>query len=108
MAKILHFRRLLKWSIAITVGTKIKDTLSAAFAMGAFVAAASLTILIICESVVSSPIRVALHVKKMLESYSKGKTTDALKGLMKLAPKTATILVDNVETEVSISILGAP
>lgn len=43
-----------------------------------------------------------ITVGKMLESYSKGKTTDALKGLMKLAPKTATILVDNVETEVSI------
>lgn len=43
-----------------------------------------------------------ITVGKMLESYSKGKTTDALKGLMKLAPKIATILVDNVETEVSI------
>lgn len=34
---------------------------------------------------------------KMLESYSKGKTTNAIKGLMNLAPKKATILVDNVE-----------
>ena len=39
---------------------------------------------------------------KMLEARSKGKTTDALKGLMKLAPKTATILNDDVEETVSI------
>ena len=39
---------------------------------------------------------------KMLEARSKGKTTDALKGLMKLAPKTATILNDGVEETVSI------
>ena len=39
---------------------------------------------------------------KMLESYSKGKTTNAIKGLMNLAPKKATILVDNVEKIVPI------
>lgn len=39
---------------------------------------------------------------KMLESYSKGKTTNAIKGLMNLAPKNATILVDNVEKVVPI------
>lgn len=39
---------------------------------------------------------------KMLEAYSKGKTTDALKSLMKLAPKTANILIDGVETKVDI------
>lgn len=39
---------------------------------------------------------------KMLESYSKGKTTNAIKGLMNLAPKKATILVDNVENVVPI------
>ena len=38
----------------------------------------------------------------MLEARSKGKTTDALKSLMKLAPKTATVLRDGEETEVSI------
>ena len=37
---------------------------------------------------------------KMLEARSKGKTTDALKGLMKLAPKTATLLRDGEETTV--------
>ena len=39
---------------------------------------------------------------KMLESFSKGKTTSALKGLMKLAPKSATVIRDGVETEVEI------
>lgn len=43
-----------------------------------------------------------ITVGKMLEARSKGKTTDALKSLMKLAPKTATILRDGQETEVSI------
>jgi len=39
---------------------------------------------------------------KMLESYSKGKTTNAIKGLMNLAPKKATILVDYAEKVVPI------
>ena len=43
-----------------------------------------------------------ITVGKMLEARSKGKTTDALKSLMKLAPKTATVLRDGIETEVSI------
>ncbi len=43
-----------------------------------------------------------ITVGKMLEARSKGKTTDALKGLMKLAPKTATVLRDGVEAEVAI------
>ena len=43
-----------------------------------------------------------ITVGKMLEARSKGKTTDALKGLMKLAPKTATVLRGGVETEVPI------
>ena len=43
-----------------------------------------------------------ITVGKMLEAKSKGRTTDALKGLMKLAPKTALLLRDGVETEVGI------
>lgn len=43
-----------------------------------------------------------ITVGKMLEAKSKGRTTDALKSLMKLAPKTAVILRDGKETEVSI------
>ena len=43
-----------------------------------------------------------ITVGKMLEAHSKGKTTDALKGLMKLAPKTAVVVRDNIEQEVPI------
>ena len=43
-----------------------------------------------------------ITVGKMLEARSKGKTTDALKSLMKLSPKSATILRDGKETEVAI------
>ena len=43
-----------------------------------------------------------ITVGKMLEAYSKGRTTDALKGLMRLAPKEATLLRDGVQTRVSI------
>ncbi|MCH5266400.1 MAG: heavy metal translocating P-type ATPase [Lachnospiraceae bacterium] len=44
-----------------------------------------------------------ITVGKMLEARSKGKTTDALKGLMKLAPKTAVIVEEGQEKEVSIA-----
>ena len=43
-----------------------------------------------------------ITVGKMLEARSKGKTTDALKSLMKLAPKTATLLRDGAEVTVGI------
>ena len=43
-----------------------------------------------------------ITVGKMLEARSKGKTTDALKSLMKLAPKTATVIRDGKEAEVGI------
>ena len=43
-----------------------------------------------------------ITVGKMLEARSKGKTTDALKGLMKLAPKTAVLLVSGIEKTVEI------
>lgn len=38
-----------------------------------------------------------ITVGKMLEAHSKGKTTDALKGLMSLTPKTANVIVDGIE-----------
>ena len=44
-----------------------------------------------------------ITVGKMLEARSKGKTTDALKSLMKLAPKTAVVIRNGVETEVAIN-----
>ena len=43
-----------------------------------------------------------ITVGKMLEARSKGKTTDALKSLMKLAPKTAVVIRDGQEQEISI------
>ena len=43
-----------------------------------------------------------ITIGKMLEARSKGRTTDALKGLMKLAPKTAVLVRDGAEVEVPI------
>ena len=48
-------------------------------------------------------ILVLITVGKTLESYSKGRTTDAIKSLMRLKPKTATIIEGNIEKEVSIN-----
>ena len=53
-----------KSEMPITTGTKTPDTRSAIFAIGAFVAAASLTVFMICDSVVSSPTRVASQRRK--------------------------------------------
>ena len=47
-----------------------------------------------------------ITVGKMLESYSKGKTTSALKSLMKLAPKTANVIRDGQEITVGIDEVG--
>lgn len=46
-----------------------------------------------------------ITVGKMLEARSKGKTTDALKSLMKLAPKTAIVLRDGKEEEIAIELV---
>ena len=43
-----------------------------------------------------------ITVGKTLEAYSKGRTTDALRGLMKLAPQTARVLRDGVEVEIPV------
>lgn len=43
-----------------------------------------------------------ITVGKMLETHSKGKTTNALKALLNLAPKKATLLIDGKETEVTV------
>ncbi len=43
-----------------------------------------------------------ITVGKMLEAYSKGKTTNALKSLIRLKPKTATIILNNQETQISV------
>ena len=51
----------------------------------------------------SAMILTLITVGKMLEARSKGKTTDALKSLMKLAPKTATLVRDGAEVTVAIA-----
>lgn len=50
----------------------------------------------------SAMILTLITVGKMLEARSKGKTTDALKGLMNMAPKTANIIVDGKEQNVPV------
>ena len=50
----------------------------------------------------ASTILTLITVGKLLEAISKGRTTDALKGLMKLAPKTATVIRNGSEKVVSI------
>ncbi len=46
-----------------------------------------------------------ITVGKMLETRSKGKTTNALKSLMKLAPKTAVVIRDGIEEEIAINLV---
>ena len=46
-----------------------------------------------------------ITVGKMLEARSKGRTTDALKGLMKISPKTAVLVRDGIEIEVPIEMV---
>lgn len=48
-----------------------------------------------------------ITIGKMLEAMSKGRTTDALKSLMKLAPKTAVVIRDGAETEVPVDSVAA-
>lgn len=54
----------------------------------------------------SAMILVLITLGKTLESYSKGKTTSAIKGLMALAPQTVHVLVDGTEKEVPLSDLA--
>ena len=48
-----------------------------------------------------------ITIGKMLEAMSKGRTTDALKSLMKLAPKTAVVIRDGAETQVPVDSVAA-
>ena len=49
-----------------------------------------------------------ITVGKTLEAMSKGRTTDALKSLMKLAPKTARLVVNGIDKEVPIEEVELP
>lgn len=109
---ISGFKALLKKSpnmdtlVALGSGTAFAYSTYALFAMtsaqlnGDMNAVASYMHELYFES--SAMILTLITVGKMLEARSKGKTTDALKSLMNLAPKTATILVDEVEKEVAV------
>ena len=55
------------------------------------------------ENIPAAMILTLITVGKMLESHAKGRTTDALKSLMRLAPKTATVVRDGQEVTVSIA-----
>lgn len=67
---------------------------------GEFAAAAALTHEFYFES--AAMILTLITVGKTLESYAKGKTTNALKALLELAPKTACVIREGVETVVSV------
>lgn len=109
---ISGFKALLKKSpnmdtlVALGSGTAFAYSTYALFAMtsaqlnGDMNAVASYMHELYFES--SAMILTLITVGKMLEARSKGKTTDALKSLMNLAPKTATILVNEVEKEVAV------
>ncbi len=81
--------------------TFILFKLSAAVASGDNVLAAELAHSFYFES--AAMILTLITVGKMLEAYSKGKTTDALKALIKLQPKTANLIVDQQEITVDIT-----
>ncbi|MBR5538676.1 MAG: copper-translocating P-type ATPase [Clostridia bacterium] len=91
------------------------DTLVALGSSAAFIYSAAATFLMIGKPATEAAhllrdlyfesaamILALITVGKMLEARAKGKTTDALKGLMKLAPKTATVIRDGKETVVHV------
>lgn len=92
--------------VAMGAGASFVYSVYALFAMtGAVVESDSGAVMIYMDSFYfesAAMILTLITVGKMLEAYSKGRTTDALRGLMELAPKRATLLVDGVEKEVPI------
>lgn len=99
------------------------DTL-VALGSGVSFAYSTAVLFLMTESVAGDPARLAeqmhslyfesaamivalITLGKLLESLSKGHTTDALKGLMRLSPKTATVIRDGRETEIPVSGLVA-
>jgi Cu2+-exporting ATPase len=75
---------------AMTVASKSGDAAAVSGYMGEFYFESAAMILTL------------ITVGKLLEAISKGRTTDALKSLMRLAPKTAIVLKDGIETEIPI------
>lgn len=83
------------WSFIILLG------MSKAVAMGNFDVALKELHNLYFEA--SAMIVTLITIGKMLEAMSKGRTTDALKGLMKLSPQNATIIVEGEEKEIHIN-----
>lgn len=85
---------------AFIYSTYVLFTMTGAYQRGDITAAAGYMHDLYFES--AAMILALITVGKMLEARSKGKTTDALRGLMQLAPKTATVLRDGKEVTVSV------
>ncbi|MDD6038054.1 MAG: heavy metal translocating P-type ATPase [bacterium] len=103
---LLHRAPNMDTLVALGAGTSFGYSVYALFAMSAAVLRMDHTAMMqymdefYFES--AAMILTLITVGKMLEARSKGRTTDALKGLMKLAPKTAVILNDGQESQVPI------
>ena len=91
--------------VALGSGAAFVYSTAVMFRMGSYVGAANREMAVHClhdmyfES--AAMILTLITVGKMLEAYSKGKTTNAIKSLMDLAPKTAHVLRDGIEVTVS-------
>ncbi len=95
-------------------GSPNMDTLVALGSFASFIYSIGVTVIMILNTEMAKHllhelyfesaaiILVLITVGKMLEAISKGKTTDALKSLMKLAPKSAVIIVDGEEKTVPV------
>jgi len=103
---LLHRAPNMDTLVALGAGAAFGYSTYALFAMSAALAAGDVTHAahylheLYFES--AAMILTLITVGKLLEARSKGRTTDALRGLMDLAPKTATILVDRAERVVPV------
>lgn len=101
---LLHRAPNMDTLVALGSGAAFVYSTAVMFRMGAYMEAGSAEMAVHClhdmyyES--AAMILTLITVGKMLEAYSKGKTTNAIKSLMDLAPKTAHVLRDGVETTV--------
>ena len=92
--------------VALGAGASYGDSLYGLFAMSAALtrgdAAGAMSYMHDFYFESAGTILTLITIGKLLEAISKGRTTDALKGLMKLAPKTATVVRDGKEEVVSV------
>lgn len=88
--------------VALGAGASFVYSTYALFAMTAAEGAAQMAYMHEFYFESAAMILALITVGKMLEARSKGRTTDALKGLMKLAPKTAVVVRENSEVEIPV------